>query len=805
MTQEYRNEISLADTFGGITKRLGRSAVAHPFVYLLLVAVLFVALLSKLPTLSVDTSFESYLKKDAPAISAYQEFKSNFGEDKIFLLLIRTPEIFEPSFIETLRSLQNELTEKTPYFDRADSLLNARHIKSENDSITISDLIAEPLTGSGPATDEVRDYAFSNPSFQNVYFSPDKQLVTLAVRLQPEVDGVQLNEKHLLEAWEEIEKVKNRYEERLGQEIEVAGGPIMQIDLQKIMERDFAVLTGLAVAMVMLVMAVIFRRLSSVLMPIAVLWITLLATMGTMATMGTPLQMTTSILPCFLLAVCVGDSVHFLSAFYALYDKGCTKSEAILGALDQKGTALLFTTLTTAAALIAFTTSKLLIVSNLGLYSAIGVVYAYFLTVILLPALIVLLPMRRRSGQSPVIQWFERLKTACTDLAVMRSGLIVFLGCSLLMLGAFFSSRLEFSQNTLAWLPEDNPARVSFRTVEEQLGGGVIPIEIVVDTGRTGGATDSHLLQKLDKSLQEISHWTEGPADIKKIVSLTDLIKEMNQALHDNDVSEYRIPDNSELINQELFVVEIEAPHHLFDYTDPNYQLIRASILVTWADALHFGAFSNRIEQYFTQNYAGFDVQVTGIAKMASQAFVEMLHTTAAGYALALGIITLMMILVAGNVWLGLLSMIPNLAPTVIVLGCMHLLGMPLDMFTLLIGSIALGVSVDDTVHFMCNFRSYYKQHGDTGRSIAQTLNTTGPAMLSTTLVLALGFLLYSFASLQHLHNFGLLTAACIVLALVADFILAPALMALLVKDGHPASSSIEYKSLRKVRKLGTE
>ena len=143
-----------------------------------------------------------------------------------------------------------------------------------------------------------------------------------------------------------------------------------------------------------------------------------------------------------------------------------------------------------------------------------------------------------------------------------------------------------------------------------------------------------------------------------------------------------------------------------------------------------------------------------------------------------------MMMLILGSVRIGLLSMIPNLAPIVLGLLLMYVANIPLDMFTLLIGSIAIGLAVDDTIHFMHNFRRYYLESGDAAKAIEQTFFTTGKAMVITTIVLSLGFYAYMMANMISVQNFGLLTGSVIVLALLSDLLLAPALMMVVTKRG---------------------
>jgi len=162
---------------------------------------------------------------------------------------------------------------------------------------------------------------------------------------------------------------------------------------------------------------------------------------------------------------------------------------------------------------------------------------------------------------------------------------------------------------------------------------------------------------------------------------------------------------------------------------------------------------------------------------------VKLLHSTVNSYLLSLLIITPMMVFMLGSLRIGLFSMIPNLAPIIITLGLMQLLGIPLDAFTLLIGSIAIGLAVDDTIHFMHNFQRFRAEGNSAREATLKTLRTTGQAMLFTSLVLASAFFVYLFATMHNLFNFGLLTGFCIIVAFLADVTLSPALVTLLTKN----------------------
>ncbi len=172
-------------------------------------------------------------------------------------------------------------------------------------------------------------------------------------------------------------------------------------------------------------------------------------------------------------------------------------------------------------------------------------------------------------------------------------------------------------------------------------------------------------------------------------------------------------------------------------------------------------------------------IQITGIMALFGRILYAAIHAAAQSYIIAMGVITLMMILLIGDLRLGLISMIPNLGPILVVLGVMGWFDIPLDMFTMLIASIAMGLAVDDTVHFMYHFKEYFKQTGSVKEAVGHTLHTAGRAMLTTSIVLSAGFFIFIFASMNNVFFFGLMTGLAILLALAGDLFLSPALMAL--------------------------
>ena len=347
----------------------------------------------------------------------------------------------------------------------------------------------------------------------------------------------------------------------------------------------------------------------------------------------------------------------------------------------------------------------------------------------------------------------------------------------------FLSSKLELTHNPLTWFQPDNYNRISTETIDKHLNG-TVTIEAVVDTKTVNGWNDPERLKKLNALSSELEKYVDEYTSIGKVVSLATIVKETNRALHSNDESYYTIPDDENLVAQELLLFENSGSDDLEDVVDTQFSKAKITLKLPWTGAVKAVGVLRHVEKEVAKSFPNDEVKVTGMIPLLVNTFSQSVSSSVESYLIAFVAISFMMMIILASIRLGLLSMIPNLTPIILGLLLMYAGNIPLDMFTLLIGSIAIGLAVDDTIHFTHNFRRYYLLSGDSAKAIAQTFLTTGKAMVITTIVLSLGFYSYLMGDMISVQNFGLLTGSVIIMALLADILLAPALMIVVAKRG---------------------
>jgi len=760
------------------------------------------AIISNLPKVTLDASTEGFLHDKDPILVGYNDFRNQFGRDEMIIIAIKPANVFDLEFIAKLKAFHDDLENNVPNLDDITSLVNVRNTRGEADELIVEDLLENP-----PKTEEglleLKQRVLTNPLYKNLMISEDGLFTTIVIKTnayssegtdQQALEGFDetniepsdgkdrpfLTDEENSETVNAVRQIVAKYKSA-DFPVMVAGSPVLIHDLKRSMKRDMRKFVVLAILTIGLVLFILFRRLSGVVLPLLVVLLSLFSTVGLMAFFGVPIKLPTQILPSFLLAVGVGDSVHVLAVFYRRLSHTGDKRGSIVYAMGHSGLAIVMTSLTTAAGLLSFASSEVAPMADLGVFASAGVILALFYTIVLLPPLVAITPVRVEIKNSEKARQatMDRILTAIADFSTGKPWLIVITSAIIIIISFSLASQLRFSHNPMKWLPESMEIKQATVILDEKLKG-TMAAEIILDTGKENGLYDPVFLNKLDNLEREMEKMRQGDFFVGKTISLPDMVKEINKALNENRDDRYTIPHDRKLIAQELLLFENSGSDDLEDLVDSQFSKVRLTLKVPWLDAYMYGKFINTLQEKLDKTFDGIaTVKITGMMPLMARTLAAAITSAGKSYLTAFVVITLMMIVFIGNVKIGLLSMIPNLGPIVITMGFMKAAGFPLDMFTMLIGSIAIGLAVDDTVHFMHNFRRYHHDTGDVNEAVRHTLLTTGRAMMVTTVVLSLGFFIFMFATMNNLFNFGLLTGMTIVMALLADFFLAPAIMSL--------------------------
>ncbi|MCP4897048.1 MAG: RND family transporter [bacterium] len=776
---------------------LGRWVFDHRWITLLVVAVIAVPLLIQLPTLTIDNRTERMFLEGDPALEAYRSFRDQFGTDEFIVVAVNPPQVFDVGFLERLRALHREIEAETPHVAEVTSLINARNTYGEADTLIVEDLLESWPTNEADI-ESLRQRVMANPFYRGSLVSADATFTTIMIKprtvaAQPDADfldgfddGVEPSGTTIdvlggqltsLEFSEMVTAVRGIAERHRAPDfpIYLAGGPVVTDAINRAVPRDLTKLMPLSTLAVAVCLWFLFWRASGVIYPLLIVWISLFSTLGLMALVHIPMSNITTMLASFLTVVGVADSVHIMSMFYQRLSEHGDARTAIAEALHHSGLAVLMTSVTTAVGLLSFVVADVRPIAELGIVAPIGVIFALFFTVMLLPALLAVFPAPKRTLVRRS-QRLDRFLAGVARVSCTHSGKILAVAVIVALIAVAGMARLRFSQNGLKWFKEHATVRTATELVDRKLGG-TLTVEVVVDTGKTDGLIEPDFLRQLESSMTWAEGVDHGDVVVAKATSLETVLKEINRALHGNEEAHYAIPDDRNLIAQELLLFEGTGSNDLEELVDNDFQMVRCTLMVPFRDAFRYVDFLDEVAEHFAQAFPDTEITITGSNALFVKMFNNVITTMAKSYVISLSVITVLMVVLLGRLRIGLLSMVPNLLPLIAILGIMGWMRIPLDMSTVLIGSIAIGLVVDDTIHFMHNFRRDFEYFGNVPQAVERTLDTAGRAILITSIVLAAGFYACLVSELRSSIIYGGLMGTTVVMALVADYFVTPALM----------------------------
>ena len=579
--------------------------------------------------------------------------------------------------------------------------------------------------------------------------------------------------------------------------IHVAGSPALESELNHLMITDMVRMFGLSFLILMSVLFFMFRHPIGALAPVCVVVLSAIWAFGFMAAVGIPMTMISQILPAFLICVGVADAVHLQSVYRQERAAGSENHDAIIHAVASTGMPVLFTSMTTAIGLLSFRFASVKAIGEMGTTGALGVSMAFLHTVVLLP---ILLSFNRTSLMGALASTrgpdlVDRFLTAC--VALSGSGRRVVGGrvpnpnarrrrtlaaaLVLTLVAGYGASKLRVWHNPVSWMPTETPISQAIRVADSHMGG-TATINLLIEANGASGVKDVRLMKGLEKLETHIKSY-RMPGEKRLLVgtsiSVVDVVREANQALLGGDRAHRRVPDTQAEVNDRFVAFENAGPEQMKRLMTIDASVAQMTVRARWMDATSYIPFAAHIEagaeEHIPSSVA--TVHPTGTIYTLLWTVGSMLYDLIRSFAVAFVVITILMAFLLKSWKLGLVAMVPNLLPIVFIMGLMGYVDIPIDMANLMIASIALGIAVDDTIHFVHHFRIHFEDHGDVDGAIAHSMKHSGRALVVTSIILCAGFFVFMGGSMLSIQRFGLLIGLTVIMALLVDLVLTPALL----------------------------
>ena len=772
---------------------LGEWCFVHRLAVFALSAVFIAACFWLAGRARIDNSFENFFDTSDPAYQAYLQYRRDFGSDEIAYLMYEAPGrehgVFDLEVMRKIVSLTRALEDELPFVFEVTSLANGEIIEGVPDGIEIHDLFEDP-----PETQEqvlaARDLVLSKPMYVDGIVTSDGKygaiIIEMArsstdpvseIQLDPD-GGVGLDNLYPQVTQAKIDEILARPEYR-DIVFHVSGDVPLNAIWNWIIERESQTLDLATLVVVGLLLAFFFRSPLAVFGPLAIVRISVIATVAFVALVGWNVDMMFGNVPTLIITIGVAESVHIIAEWRVQRVLIPDGRLAMRRTMELVGTPCLLATLTSAAGFLSMGLSPIATLARMSVFSAVGVVVAFLLSVTLFPAL---LSFGRRPRAADVDREIVRARggariqaaiAAIARLNISHRRALLATSAAVCAIAALGITRLVVDTNWLDDFTDRVPLKHATRKIDATMGG-LNSLVYLFDTGRPEGVKDPAVLRDIERVQRDAERY----GIVRKTYSVVDILKDLNQAFHEGDPAYYRIPETPELVAQYLLLYEGSGGDEVEEFISTDFARATLEIRTELALTSVMGKLADDLDAAIAaEPLAASTTQRSGIGELWLQLLDYIIASQVQGVVLAFVSIAAMMIVVCRSLRTALLAMVPNVAPIVVTLGAMGWVGIPLDYNKLMIASVAIGIAVDDTIHFMSRFQHEFQVRGDYGEALTAAMMEVGRAVFITSVTLVLGFLVLTLSVMASQVLFGVLLAATIATALLAEFFLMPALM----------------------------
>lgn len=704
-----------------------------------------------LSRIRVETSGDSILDKASPLWARYQRSLDLFGNDEVIVAAIAGREPYDPAALRLIMDASRAL-ESIPGVRRVDSISTLPIIEV----IGGSEVRLEPALTSDSALDAVaradigRRVGNSRIANRNVV-SEDGRV--FAINVWPE-SGIESSYEILVERVRRLTGAPNAW---------VSGVPVFRTEVNLSTNRELGIFVPVTVAVMVLLLFVAFQSARAVVVPLLVSGVSVCLLGGFMGWFGIPLSAPTVILPPVLLAVGCAYTMHLLSEV-----EGRNGSAELAQAIKEVSRPIALSGITTVIGFASTAIVPIEAVQRVGVLGSLGTLVAFTATIGLGSAVVSV--WRGAERRNSLLVWLKaRAAPFLLDRVRSRTRLVILLWAAVFALGVFGAQRLHVESDVVVWFPRGTDVRDAYEDIKAHLSG-ISPINIVV-SGRSGATvTEPSVINAIDR----LSDYISALPEVGKVLSVADPLRELHAGFGDETFS--ALPADRASIEQYLLL--LEGTDRLGDVITADRGAANILVRADNNGSRHLLDIAESAEAWWREHGAeGFDAYATGsmfeIAR--SEEAISLGQTQSLG--LDILIIAMVLLVALGSLRLAVLALVPNVLPVGLMFGFMGLTGIPLDLGTVFVSNLAVGIAVDETIHLVTAFRRDRGRGRTPSDALRAAMATVVPALLLTTLVIAAGFLVLALSDFRFTRNLGLLTAAVMFLCVASNVTLLPALL----------------------------
>jgi predicted RND superfamily exporter protein len=686
---------------------------------------------------------------------------------------VQTDKFFDPAFFTAYTQLVHKL-EKVKSVENILSIPGA--INLVKDTAT-GKLRTVKLTDVSSNADSSRQYFQNLPFYRGLLYNPETNAYLMALRIDKKV----LNSKHRIDVVKNIVAVADDFGKQENIEMRYSGLPLIRTMMATQVQQEMKMFLAMSLLLTAVILALFFRSFVAVITSMVVVAVGVIWSVGTITLLDYKITLLTALIPPLIVVIGIPNCVYFLNKYHSEYRIHKDKKRSLLQMVDKMGIVTLFTNLTAAIGFGVFFFTKSALLKEFGLVAGLNIMAIFFISLIFLPALFSYLPPPDTKHTSYLESpWITRLLNTLTTWVFGHRKWIyagTFAFCIFSVAGMM---RLNSVGHIVDDLPKDDKIYVDLKFFEKNFRG-VMPLEIVIDTKRKNGAVSLPVLQKIDELTAYLNQFPE----IGHSLSIAEGVKFARQAYYDGDSTSYAVPNMFDAAFIQPYLKAGGDGHSNFNklvasFMDSTRQKTRISVNMADVGSKRLPVLLDSIrpktlEIFDTSKYS---VTFTGTSIVFLEGSKFIINSLRDSLILAFIMIFGCMIFLFRSWRILLISIVINIVPLVITAGLMGWAGIPIKPSTVLVFSIALGITIDVTIRFLVNFKQELVNHNDDiAVTVRRTIHDTGLSIIYTSLILIAGFGVFALSDFDGTKSLGYLTSLTLLLAMVANLTLQPALL----------------------------
>lgn len=729
--------------------------------------------------IEMSYQYAPLLPADDPAYQEYEHFLSLFGnEGNLLVLGVQDDNFFDLNHFKVWQKLSQDLKE----------ISGVKSVFSISEAYDLVKSSSERKFELNPhfrqfqnqqELDSLKQLFFEMPFYREQIYNDSTNAYLMAVTLVSEI----LESPGRVQLIEEIKAVGLAYETETGAKLKYSGLPFIRVETAEMIKREL----NMFILLTLLVMAVIiylfFRSFKVVLFALLVVGVAVIWALGSQAMLGYKITILTGMIPPLIIVIGIPNSVFLLNKYHQEFRKHGNKIKSLQRVIRKIGNATFLTNLTTASgfATFIFTSSRILV--EFGVVAAINILVVFVLSLLLIPIIFSFLPDPadrhiKHLDSKIMINTVNRL----LHITLHHPKIIFSITLIMLLLGGYGISKIKTTGFMLDDIPHENELYTDLKFFEESFSG-LMPLEIYIDTKRPNGVMLPATMRKLDQLQEELYALPE----LSKPLSVIEVMKFSRQAYYNGNASFYSLPNNQE---RNFIMSYVQGAKGLSNevmtsFIDSTRQRTRISLRMADIGTTRMGELDTIVRSKLNEIFPpeDYETSVTGASVVFFKGTNYLIRNLFVSLFLAVLIIATFMAWMFSSKRMVLVSLIPNLIPLIMTAALMGYFGIPIKPSTILVFSIAFGISVDDTIHFLAKYRQELSEtNWSIKAAVVLALKETGLSMIYTSIILFFGFGIFSVSEFGGTSALGILVAVTLLIALFSNLILLPTLLLTLEK-----------------------